>query len=299
MEYTGIMTGIGDKETNTNVIKPEYDAALNLFMIGINGITGQNDLVLSNGVLSAGSCHICGYRGIVETDIDFSKKNDTSYKKYIYAKWTINFDKTKTDTFEIVTTDSEITTNVNPNSITSAGTYYLLLYEKEELKATRLYQPNYVTYSEQANRVTNYIAETATATTLDADTNNAKVATTAFVHTVVQKEFDVGEQILTIYNKAETKDIGKITLKRRAKYVVGVVNFNSEVYSEGVSFPTFPDGYKPKTDFYFAAMYRGTSTITSCQIFQVNTNGVMSILESSSAMSDNSFKETQIGYECQ
>ena len=83
MEYQGIIAGIGDKSTNTNLIPPELDSAINNFIIGTNTIIQGLELKgdIENGyTLSAGVCIFNGVRGILENDITISYKELSKYQ---------------------------------------------------------------------------------------------------------------------------------------------------------------------------------------------------------------------------
>jgi hypothetical protein len=104
----GIITGIGDKRLGKNLIKPEYDAIINDFIIGKNTIL--EGLKLNGNILSAGTCILCGYRGI----IDAPKELDTT--AYVYGKFTLGsiYGGSGEDDFDIITSSTALT-----NSLTS------------------------------------------------------------------------------------------------------------------------------------------------------------------------------------
>lgn len=193
----GIITGIGDKELGKNLIKPEYDAVINDFIIGKNTIL--EGLVLNGNNLSAGTCILCGYRGIIEE----SKTLDTT--AYVYGEFILNFDTEIEDSFNIVTSTSALTTNVNPTEITSAGTYYLLLYENGVGEIDREHRyPLKSQYSAETDYVGDnaVISETATTPTetnelgeIETDLHLSqpnRVANTEYVHAQIQREIDYG-----------------------------------------------------------------------------------------------------------
>jgi hypothetical protein len=147
MNYQGIITGIGDKSTNKNVIEKELDTVIAEFFVGnpvliddivlpeqdaklYNFIIDKNTIIegleINDNILSSGTCILCGYRGIIEENITLT---DFSSNPYIYGKFNINFDENKKDSFYIVTLPSELSSSVNPENIEVAGEYYLLLHK--------------------------------------------------------------------------------------------------------------------------------------------------------------------------
>ena len=186
MEKQGIITGIG------NEITPEIDAVINGFIVGENTII--KGLNWNGNILNAGMCQLCGYRGVLEKPIE--KITDT----YVYGKFIINFDKYIEDEFYIETSSTAKTTNVNPTSITSAGTYYLELYND---KKTTLPTYKYPKQAHTSDRARDLIAggtidSTATTPTEKKDlgtvvanlhnTQPNRVANTQYVHTQIVVE---------------------------------------------------------------------------------------------------------------
>lgn len=226
----GIITGIGDKDNLINVIQPEYDAVINDFIIGKNTIL--EGLVLNGNNLSAGTCILCGYRGIIEEN----KTLDTT--AYVYGEFTLNFGNGE-DSFNIVTSSTAKTTNVNPTEITSAGTYYLLLYVTGASQIDREHQyPKNSQYSVETENVLDFavISETATTPTDSNELDEVitdlhisqpnRVANTEYVHAQIEREVDYASVTLNVESNAGV--LGTITLQRKAGYVIATATGNSQ-----------------------------------------------------------------------
>ena len=271
----GIITGIGDKDNLINVIQPEYDAIINDFIIGKNTIL--EGLQLNGKILSAGTCILCGYRGIIEEN----KTLDAT--AYVYGEFTLNFGSGE-DSFNIVTSSTAKTTNVNPTEITSAGTYYLLLYVNGASQIDREHQyPKNSQYSAETEKVLDFavISETATTPTdineLDEIITDLhisqpnRVANTEYVHAQIDREIDYLKQQGDIYNSSNQK-CGTYIFERKSKYVVGKVEFDLSVQS-GVITAVLEEGLRPTEDVIFV-------TVVNVQgnkfrsIIKIKTSGV-------------------------
>ena len=318
MEYQGIITGIGDKEQNKNLIKPEYDAALNDFIIGKNTIL--EGLVLNGKNISAGTCILCGYRGI----IDMPKELDNT--TYVYGKFTLNsiYGGSGEDDFDIVGTSTELTANVNPTEITSAGTYYLLLYANGVEQIDR--EHSYPKYSQQSAE-TDYvgdnvvISETATTPTetnelgeIETDLHLSqpnRVANTEYVHNQIEEEIDY--DMLTMNFVASLLDdistnIGTITIERKAKYCVGNIDIDSSKISPAMLASdggyTFYgekdlDGFIPVNDIVFTIILSATAITSARRICVMETKNGKIKLKSSISASGSGVVGTSFGYQCQ
>jgi hypothetical protein len=211
MEKQGIITGIG------NTITPEIDAVINDFIVGENAIIKGLDWV--RDILNAGMCQLCGYRGVLKQTI-----TTTETDKYVYGVFVLHFNEQREDEFYIETTSTAKTTNVNPTSITSAGTYYLLLYTN---KTTTLPTYKYPKQAHTSERARNLIAggtiySTATTDTAPVNDNSNRVANTEYVHNQIAAEIDAEERTYVYeYNNASTYiNKAEMTLVRRARLCV-------------------------------------------------------------------------------
>lgn len=116
-EYKGIMSGVGDKYSNANVIFPKFDAKLYNFIIGQDAIL--DGFKLKGSVLTKGACIAKGYRGAYDADISLS-----SAEKYVYGKFIIHDNPNVPDEFYVVTSATEITYS-NADILHASGTYFL------------------------------------------------------------------------------------------------------------------------------------------------------------------------------
>ena len=269
MAEQGIITGIGDSLNDINVITPEIDAKLNNYILGKSGFILEGLEVPNNTTLTAGTCVLCGYRGILENDVTISPPS--SNNKYIYGEFTINFGNYNLlDRFRIIESNTNYT---EPTSITEQGVYYLKLYawlggsswaDVHSGYNSKKY-PYKAQNANQANTLVSggTIASTATATTQTVNDNSTKVATTAYVHNQIAQEIDYDTQTIAI----NTVDImggsgqsGTIELKRKAKYVVGKVTIsaNTTLYNVTSYSATLPNGFIPKQDGYFLVQTNAT-----------------------------------------
>lgn len=252
MEYQGIVTGIGDKESKINLIQPEVDAIITKFIIGNNTII--DGLNLDGNVLSKGICVLCGYRGVLN-----ETQTIPTTTKYIYGKFVINFDENIEDTFSIVAKDEEIIGNINPSEIVVAGEYYLELYANRELSKN---MPTYK-YPAQANQsvITNRVASNGelengvTCITQLKNDNSDNVANTLYVHRQIEEEID-REEVSGDFSTTSDFVLGSYTLIRKSKLVVGNITvsengINNAFALMGMKIAEFPDGFIPAETLSF------------------------------------------------
>lgn len=300
MEYQGILTGIGDKELGKNLIKPEYDAIINDFIIDKNTIL--EGLELNGKNLSAGACVLCGYRGIIDTP----KELDTT--AYVYGKFTLGsiYGGSGEDAFDITTSTTVLTENVNPSKITSAGTYYLLLYVNgvlsKDLDTEHPYPLNAQYSVETKNVVGNAIidSEVEGVTQLKNDNSN-RIATTQYVHNQIEEEIAYGTCTGSVKDRAG-EIVFTYTLYRKSRYVIGEIYFprtnaSSFINSGDVQLPS---GFIPTKNVVFAGF---ASQFYYPSSYKINTNGYISYLEGSVSLEfkdyDNVTQTIYIGYQCQ
>lgn len=125
----GIMAGIGDIANDINVITPQFDAIVNNFIIGQEGIIEGFDL--NGNILSAGICVAKGYRGQLNNSI-------TTTSKYIYGVFKVYFDNTKLDEFYIETSDNPLDNesagiSFGDDILHEPGEYHLVLYAPSDV----------------------------------------------------------------------------------------------------------------------------------------------------------------------
>lgn len=216
-QYNGVMAGIGDLENNINVINPEFDARVNNFIIGANGVI--KGLEISGNILSAGMCVAQGYRGSIDTDITLD------ITTYVYGVFKVYHDPEILDEFYIQTSSTPLDTAKTGNSfgddiLHSAGTYYLRLNN-------RLKYPINAVNSENTNILNDNgtIGNNVTCPTQAVNDNSTKVASTAYVYNQIKEEINYTEYISYVYAKSNTsaEDIPQyVELKftKKAGYVI-------------------------------------------------------------------------------
>lgn len=274
-QYNGVMAGIGDLENNINVINPEFDARVNNFIIGANGVI--EGLEISGNILSAGMCIAKGYRGSIDTDITL----DTT--SYIYGVFKVYHDPEILDEFYIQTSSTPLDTAKTGNSfgddiVHNAGTYYLRLN-------TMLSYPENAVNSENTD-VLNYggtIGDGTTAVTQAVNDNSDKVATTKFVHDLLDEEVNYTED--TIYAHYNSQQYATIKLSKKGGYVLAetVGNFVNNTSQSAVSIDTIPAEFRPINDYaYLLLPYAYTLGVGGysygVDIYRVNTDGSTSLI---------------------
>ena len=268
-EYNGIMAGIGDLTNNINVIEPEFDANVNNFIIGAEGII--NGMQIVGNTLSAGMCIAKGYRGSIETDITL----DTT--AYVYGVFKVYHDPEILDEFYIETSATALDTQSNGNSfgddiLHNAGTYYLRLN-------TTLSYPENAVNSENTD-VLNYggsIGDGTTAVTQAVNDNSDKVATTKFVHDLLDEEVNYTED--TIYAHYNSKQYATIKLTKKAGYVIAKVigDFINNTNANAVKIDNIPTEFLPINGYAYLilpfAYSGGTNYNVGIDMYAINSNG--------------------------
>lgn len=288
MEKQGIITGIG------NEITPEIDAVINEYIVGKNTIL--KGLELNGNILSAGTCILCGYRGTLEN-------SQTVDGNYVYGKFVIGVNET--DSFSIFTSSSSIEPTdgiINPTSITSAGTYYLRLYANGESQVDSERYPKQAHTSDRSRDLIagGTIDSTATTPTAPVNDNSQRVANTQYVHNQIVEEIDAGVYVGDFITSTNAK-IGTYTLKRRAKYVVGIASAYGNATSGNLAgnIAVFPDKYKPNEPFYFMISSDFVDGgVQMARLCYCDTNGNVTIKAGNTIGSQYEVLTT-FGYECQ
>ena len=304
----GIVTGIGDKTNNINVIKPEIDADLYKYILGKNAIIEGLEIV--GNTLTAGMCVLCGYRGKLEQGEPI-----TANTTYIYGKFTLHFDNETPDEFDIeFSNEQPIDEHFTPSEITGAGTYYLLLYTYTNgayVLNSALDTPSYPANSHEADILTEggRIESDVIATTQPRNDNSTKVATTGYVYNQIDEELDIGENTINV-TYSGTK-VGEISLYRKAKVVLATLRITNPYTTMAEMLPftfTLPTGYIPDEDISFLL----TNTINYSSIGTTERSGyVLCALTQGVAtptvttVSQGSYSQSQkdklqkFGYKCQ
>ena len=116
--YKGIIAGIGDILSGTNVIRPWFDARVRNFIIGQDGIL--DGFTLKDGILDGGICVARGYVGEFVGGITVSSSN------FIYGKFVIHMDDNTPDEFWVIISDSPLTFE-NADILHEPGEYIIPL----------------------------------------------------------------------------------------------------------------------------------------------------------------------------
>lgn len=265
MEYDGIVAGIGDLENQVNLVSPEMDAALYKYVMNKNTIISGLE-VNSSGTLSPGMCILCGYRGVLETAITLDNN------LYVYAKFVLNFNNSIIDTFSIETSNEYYSP---PTSITTAGTYRLLLYihpegssswnANDDLDLSNKF-PNYAKHSEQTELVKagGILRDGVTGFTHNVNDNSNHIATTQYVHNQIAEEVD--------YQTTNgSLSYGAYTGRKKAKYVILYIDFGSGAIQvqDGATTTevgTLPEGWRPNSNYIVECGVQQQHILTACFI---------------------------------
>lgn len=260
-EYQGIVAGIGDAVTGTNLIPPEMDAALYDFIIGrpkciIDGLEWDGS------ILSPGTCVCNGYRGMLDEAVSLSENT------YIYGKFELHGDTN--DKFVIIGSNVELTSS-------TLGNDYVTIKRGSNQTTNRYDYISAAEYAEESLIVTERLENGVTAEDQSVNDNSSHVANTRYVHNQIEEEINYGTSSCTIYS--DGSNIGTISLERKAKMVVGIISFNAinGYLDENTTF-TIPQGYRPKSTVIVTAariyaqnvgMYAQVSAI----MFSINSAG--------------------------
>lgn len=295
----GIVTGIGDKSLNKNVIVPEIDADLNDYILNKNCII--NGLEVIGNTLTAGMCVLKGYRGILENDETLNGET------YIYGKFTLYFNDEIPDDFEILKTNTVPQDGtINPASINQAGINYLLLYTytngayilNSELNT--LAYPAHAYEADETDLVkSGAVIESGVTTPTPLDTNAhltepLRVANTEYVHNQIDEEIDyqTGSYDITVTSYGAVTKIGELTLKKKAKYCIGTMTFNFNSIAPAFLDPDYSPTYNwgqmeskfyPKTQSSILVKLVSMATSVSVErtyFLVISTTGQITISES-------------------
>lgn len=268
-QYNGIIAGIGDLENGINVINPQFDARVNNFIIGANGVI--EGLEISGNILSAGMCVAQGYRGSIDTDITLD------ITTYVYGVFKVYHDPEILDEFYIQTSSTPLDSGSTGNSfgddiLYEAGTYYLRLNN-------RLQYPINAVNSENTDEI-NYsgkIGNGTTAVTQAVNDNSDKVATTKFVHDLLDEEVNYTED--TIYAHYNSRQYATIKLTKKAGYVIAEVigDFINNTNANAVTIDNIPTEFLPINGYAYLilpfAYSGGTNYNVGIDMYAINSNG--------------------------
>lgn len=163
MIYKGVVSGIGEKvydeltgevlkSESTNLIYPEFDATVNNFIVGRNGII--EGLKITDNILSAGTCIALGYVGQITENITLDNK------EYVYGVFVINHDQTEvklrtqgyyiTENYTLSADGTEITPKDRPAATVPISDFFehfviknitdslYYIYDSEQQKALKI-----------------------------------------------------------------------------------------------------------------------------------------------------------------
>lgn len=274
--YKGIIAGIGDKNLGANIIKPEFDAKIYKFIIGKNCII--DGLNLNGNTLSPGMCVAEGYRGELKSPLTL----DTT--AYVYGVFKVNFDSDSLDEFYIETSTTKIIRQ--DDILHTSGTYYLLLYKNGAAQLSHNYPQNAV-YADNTNHINDNgtLGKNVTAPTQPVNDNSTKVASAEYVHNQIKEEINYDIVELKVYsrgiNNVSEGQVGILTLKRKAKYVIGVFDLtagygsnNARLYTDDI-----PNGFKPINTVYCCVQVQQTHSSpykVVAQLLSIEANGKVS-----------------------
>lgn len=284
MEYEGVISGIGDKETSKNLISPYMDAAVYDFIINHEPDGGYTDIIRIDGfeidtenkILTGGTLCYRGFRGVIDTSMPLENA------ERIYAV----FDTIENE-FSILMTN-EYYDNANTDILATPNKYYLILYL---YGGDGNYNPQFLPYNYPINSyncdyaltVKETVGADATGTTQPVNDNSTKIATTEYVKNQIDEDINYGEAIIDMTISGQK--FGEIKLKRKSKIVTGQIIFTQDQYTGGGAGIIFqiPDGFLPKGIIYVGAIYQntlGSSVQESKQIFifQITGSGSGTVL---------------------
>ena len=290
MEYQGIVAGIGNKEQNINLIMPEFDSAVNKYIIGKNTII--DGLELDGFTLSAGVCILNGVRGMLENKITLDIRD------YVYGRFRKSLIG---DTFHIVTSKTELTDDEYNK--------YLLLYENGISRISRDYPyPEHAKYANQSKVLglngvldAGVTAQTLSVNAHETEGAQSKVATVRYVYNQIEKEIDFGETVVDFVS-SNGSVIGSLELTRKSKYVIGVATINDTSLGGGnlthSVWGVIPEKFRPVQPFYFCMNTYITPYIPIFREFKCETNGNISPTGVFGDSNSDKANSSVIGYEC-
>lgn len=314
----GIVTGIGDKSLNKNVIVPKIDADLNDYILNKNCII--NGLEVIGNTLTAGMCVLKGYRGMLKNAETLNNKT------YIYGKFTLYFNDEITDSFDILKTNSVPQDGtINPASINQAGIYYLLLYTYTNgayVLNSELNTPTYPAHAYEADETdlvkSGAVIESGVTTPTPLDTNAhltepLRVANTEYVHNQIEEEVgylrnQINEEIDIASGGGSTKLHLVLDIKIKSKYVLfkSSIDFGTGAGRYSLSsnqiLKTLSSKFKPTTNIILCKIDNGLSTAD----IAINTNAQIVCLSAITGIKEQSdvynnvpkYQETgYLGYE--
>lgn len=257
----------GTSIDGSNKIEPQFDALIYDFIINKDGHTlsfsTSGTTIIANGFAIAD-----GVRGFFENDQITIAANG-----YLYVKFTTHHDETIADTVELEWSATALTeTHDNIGSV--AGIYRMKVLTVVSGEATVNNYIENIKDTDEAETVTDTIAENATGTTQETTDNSTKVATTAFVNNAVAAkftEFDINQLTLATGISATTNSITK-----QGKSVI--INFSAPApnnkINQNETIATIPANYRPSQQFTVANNI-SSGAQGAAVLLTINTNGII------------------------
>lgn len=284
--YNGVMAGIGDIENDVNVIDPQFDAKVNNFIVGADGIL--LGMELNGSVLSSGICIAKGYRGSIDTDITLDTTN------YVYGVFSVYHSPDMLDEFSIVTSSTPLGNaggqSFGDDILHEAGTYYLRLNASN----SRLNYPINAYNADNTDKINKNgtIGDGTTAVTQPVNDNSTKIATTAYVHNQIEEEINYtplnynqsksynfndafgATAVLTFNFNFQGKKKAKLCVIDRIDFSITHtgVDFVDTSISANTVLATLPEDFKPINNVVIVPQEYFSSNNTAIG-FGIDTNG--------------------------
>lgn len=211
---------------NGNVIPPELDAGIRDLIIGVQGHKLKFSAhPTSAGYLVSGIAFAYGYIALFDEEEVLIRGIGK-----IYVDFTVHHDEDIPDEVNIYFSDVDSSNNQDISKV--AGTYSLQVWHNTLPNYDWFYDnvveyPRYAKYADSAYVVTDEIASNATATTQATSDNTTKVATTEFVHNVIDAQIDDSRTVsvtnakFTAQQNAINYRLGAVVVNLKLKVVYG------------------------------------------------------------------------------
>lgn len=285
-EYQGIIAGISTAKENE--IQPSFDAGIYDFIVGQDGhalsfkIDGTT--IISNGFVIADGVRAFFNNAAIDGNVN----------GYLYAELTMHHNTDEADSAILKWSATELSEQ-HDNIGSTAGLYRMLILEVVGLEATvrnLIYYPHQAYYADEADVVTGYLANGVTAITQPNENNSDLVATTKFVHNVLNQELNAGQTNVALQNITGTGS-QVLSLKKQGGYAVGQLSIRGTLTDSGnQQIGTIPVGYRPTTSIETAIGYEGNNRI---MYLQIDTDGAVKL---NYPANNNFVIDTTFGYEC-
>lgn len=308
----GTLSGLGDPLRGINIIKPEFDAQIRAFILGVDegvfkGVLEEFDYTISGRTITIGSgiAFAKGYCGVCEEGVSYTDTGTGNYA-YVYLKFTINR-SSEPDLFEVIITDTAQEV-VKDDLLKAAGVYMIHLYtfsfisgKITDMSRKFIEQPAKAYHADEAKYLDGSFAADCTAVTQEPGDSSSRIATTEFVVNEITRQIDAKKQSIDILDGTDI--IGVINLVRKAKLVIGVGELLEGKWINGnISF-TLPLGFIPKYDTYFSIAVTRSGSISAnglSQLYLIRANQQIPELKCAMVLSNSNadtVNQFSFGYE--